>query len=496
MVPLTVEPDWSERRSESEVAGSHIAPSAVFLLAAVVFALVLQGAFYRGPFLVFCVLIAAAAGLARWELHQDRTRVSFGRCPRISNVFTVPVLCGVVIVTTSISAVANHRMTESLPTILALIVATLSAWVVGVSRQSAKCFLLRGLVASGVGVAAIGFIGVVWHRKPLALVDGDLWRAASTLTYANATAAWLGLVLSSAIAFAGRATARMRDRIQVAVICGGLLLTGSRAGIAAAAAGVVTLGAVSGWRWLRSSLPSIVSGVALFFGAAISMPAERSIPALWRVAALVAGGFAALAILRFAMRNDATAGPDEQLRRTLPSARTSAMAIVGVAVLFIAAFALMMRDPALRSRFSISSPGRLDEWGAAIDRFRSSPIVGTGPGPISFELPGLPTRSVAYAHNEYLQFLAQQGVIGASILVIGLLGALRSLKRSFTRPSLFRISAIVGCGVLGFHAWFDYVLHLPAILVGAAMLMALAATYEDEEVNVKEFPASIPFPPR
>ena len=490
MVPLTVEPGSSETRSDSGVGGSQVSPSAVLLLAAVVFALVLQGAFYRRPFLVFCVLIAAAAGLARWELHQDRTRTSFGVSPTISNVYTVPVLCGVVIATTSISAVANHRATESLPTILALIIAALSAWVVGVSRQSAKFFLLRGLVASGVGLAAIGCIGVVWHRKPLALVDGELWRAASTLTYANATAAWLGLVLPGAIALAGRgATARMRDRVQVAVICGGLLLTGSRAGIAAAAAGVVTLGAVSGWRWLQSSLPSIVSGVALFFGAAISMPAERSIPALWRVAALVAGGVVALAILRFAMRRGATAEPDEQPRRRLASPRTSAMSIVGVVVLFIAAFALVVRDPALRSRFSISSPSRLDEWGSAIDRFRSSPIVGVGPGPVSLELPGIPTRSVAYAHNEFLQFLAQQGVVGASILVFGTLGALRSLKRAFVRPSLCRTSAIVGCGVLGFHAWFDYVLHVPAILVGAAMLMALAATYEDDEISVTEFAA-------
>jgi len=55
-----------------------------------------------------------------------------------------------------------------------------------------RALLTHGILALGGVVALAGWVGVVWHVSPYALSNDGVWRATSTLTYANALAAVLG----------------------------------------------------------------------------------------------------------------------------------------------------------------------------------------------------------------------------------------------------------------------------------------------------------------
>ena len=76
---------------------------------------------------------------------------------------------------------------------MATLLAAFAAVLLVVRRQglAARDLLLTGLLGAGVVVATLGWVGVVWHRTPWALPNDGVWRATSTLTYANATAAIL-----------------------------------------------------------------------------------------------------------------------------------------------------------------------------------------------------------------------------------------------------------------------------------------------------------------
>ena len=84
-----------------------------------------------------------------------------------------------------------------------------TAAVVSVSRRldaASRAMLLSGVLAVGVAVAVTGWLGVALHQRPWGLPSQGLWRAASTLTYANATAALLvPLALVALARLAGRA---------------------------------------------------------------------------------------------------------------------------------------------------------------------------------------------------------------------------------------------------------------------------------------------------
>src|SRR5215472_472933 len=74
----------------------------------------------------------------------------------------------------------------------------------GASRET----LLDGTLAVGVLVAVTGWLGVALHMRPWGLPAQDLWRAASTQTYANATAA---LLVPLALVALARLTAAPRS---------------------------------------------------------------------------------------------------------------------------------------------------------------------------------------------------------------------------------------------------------------------------------------------
>ena len=107
-------------------------------------------------------------------------------------------------------------------------IAAVAVAVAGLAAR-ARAVLTAVVIGAGLSVAATGWAGVAWHIEPLALVSSGLWRASSTLTYANASASFLVTALFVTAATAGRLGPRPA-RLVTAALLVGLLATMSRAG--------------------------------------------------------------------------------------------------------------------------------------------------------------------------------------------------------------------------------------------------------------------------
>jgi len=111
--------------------------------------------------------------------------------------------------------------------------------------DSGRDVLVGGLVAVGLLVAAAGWIGVALRVDRWALLGQGIWRASSTLTYPNATAAVLAplaLLVLSRLA----TTRSMPLALAGTGLLAGLAATGSRGGLLAAAIGLAVLGVLRG----------------------------------------------------------------------------------------------------------------------------------------------------------------------------------------------------------------------------------------------------------
>jgi O-antigen ligase len=88
-----------------------------------------------------------------------------------------------------------------------------------------------------------------------------------------------------------------------------------------------------------------------------------------------------------------------------------------------------------------------------------------------------------FAHNDYVQFLAEMGLIGVGLLLAILACTLRHLlkQRVFLRPHLvFILMALL---VTAAHAWVDFQFHNPAILFLWCASAALAARWAELEAR-------------
>ncbi len=116
--------------------------------------------------------------------------------------------------------------------------------------------------------------------------------------------------------------------------------------------------------------------------------------------------------------------------------------------------------------------------------FLAHPVIGTGLGTIQLVYPPYETlydgKVVNHAHNDYLEALAETGILGglccAWFISILFLVALRSLQEATnTFASVLRLAALAGCCGILVHSLVDFNLHIPANAF-FFFLMALLAT--------------------
>jgi O-antigen ligase len=182
-------------------------------------------------------------------------------------------------------------------------------------------------------------------------------------------------------------------------------------------------------------------------------------------------------------------------------------AIIVSAGLFVALTALFSRHYALQSRASrvFSEDVRTQIWGLALEQFRQNPTVGTGSGTFQYYgrlyRPSTMQSDPEYVHNDYLQLLAEYGVIGLALglafLGIHLWFGLRAMNYFVTERPVARyrlqsdalalnIGALSSVAIYVVHSFLDFNLHIPANALLLAFIFGTLANPGVVMPNVTE----------
>jgi O-antigen ligase len=328
--------------------------------------------------------------------------------------------------------------------------------------HAGRYLVLTGLLGIGVIVALVGWVAVAWHLTPWAIPSAGLWRGASTLTYANAAAAVLVPLALTAASVLSTRPRSVTLALTLMILLVGAAVTLSRAGMFALVIGFAVLLALRG----RSVLVALVAPAA---GAGVAFlalsPSMRTFPPArpGLAAAGLAAGLGLVVLLLVYVKG-----------RTIwvLGLATSALLVVG-AVAFSRPEAHLWHH-----RANLSSPSRSNAASRALAVFEAHPVAGVGLGDVLITRTDSSGRlhMQQYAHDEYLQTLMEQGVIGAALLVALLIAVGRLLWRSRPSDAVRRAlwAGVAAAGAAGaVHAGFDFVWHVPAIPLILATLIGL-----------------------
>lgn len=434
--------------------------SAALLLTAVTIGVVAQGAYYSSGQRVVGVALVAALGSA---LVVRPLRAKDLRSPLV-------LCCALLMLWAMIRAAVAGRLGTAQP-----MVALLSGLVIVFlicRRIPAKhrTSLVAGLVDLGTIAAVTGWIGVAWRISPWALEDEGLWRAATSLTYANAAA---GLMTPLALLGVARLVAHRRSVPMALATC--LLLTGiaaclSRAGFASLAVGVTVLMVMVGPRRVASALTGPSLGALIILGGLLpSIPATSSPKPTFAACALIAG--LSLAAV--------TALAGTRTVRVI-----AAVAVVGCTFAMALGPGSAAMRPIRTFRLTLASPDRVEALQAASSVAANHPVIGVGPGAAWFSWTDVRGRHLTsrYAHNEYVQMLAELGAVGLALLLALMFAAGRcvALGRR-TAPSIDQwAGGIAGLATLALHSAFDFLWHVPVIPLVGALLVGFASPSAEE----------------
>lgn len=332
---------------------------------------------------------------------------------------------------------------------------------------SSRGMLLGGLMAVGVAVALTGWLGVALHMGPWGLRSQGLWRAATTLTYTNATA---GLLVPLALVALARLTATPRViPLSLAAMCllTSTALTLSRAGAAALGLGLLVLCWLHGVRRVARAVAvpaagALVAVIGLIPSLRAGAPARPEIAA---VALAIAVGLVIVA--------QRLAG----WKQLLPVAGVALAAAVFVIVLAPQVHRAVRR--LLRVRFTLASPARSGEAAAAIRIIAAHPLAGIGPGHaiLRWTSPGGVVSVDQYVHDEYLQVLTDLGIAGAVLAAVLFVAAGRLLwrARASSPDRALWAGAVAAAAAFLLHSGFDFIWQVPAIPLTVAAIVGLAA---------------------
>lgn len=80
-----------------------------------------------------------------------------------------------------------------------------------------------------------------------------------------------------------------------------------------------------------------------------------------------------------------------------------------------------------------------------------------------------------YAHNDILQFLAEYGIIGCSLLILAILGLLAPALKALLHSPLSTFYCLLGGAAAASHAFLDFIFHSPAFWVALVGGLALSS---------------------
>jgi O-antigen ligase len=135
------------------------------------------------------------------------------------------------------------------------------------------------------------------------------------------------------------------------------------------------------------------------------------------------------------------------------------------------------------ARVNLASPDRTGALHAALRLVAQHPLTGTGPGhaQLLWKGPGHGTQLFAYVHNEYLQVAAELGLVGLVLLAVVLVAIARLLwhTRAAGRAGATWAGAVAAAAAFATHSGFDFVWHLPAIVLTVTLLVGAALPAPD-----------------
>jgi len=338
-------------------------------------------------------------------------------------------------------------------------------------ETSARVLVLVGALGSSIGLAAVAFrwyplaIQTFWWSAS-GVQHPSTWRLASTLTYYNAAGALFAIVLLIAFGLDQRS---WLTRLELFLCAAAMMATQSRAALLALLIGAFLVPARQLWGVLPSLLVGVLSGVFV-----MSLSASSHFHLLVVIPIIVGGVLTVLIspsdgtstlparIWRVALRHTRNHTLGSRLRVLTASLLTVALVLVGVSLLI---------HPAL-NRFNGASNGdRVAIWASALDQWRTSPLSGVGPDHVlAVHYIAADGTEAIFAHNEYLQVLADGGVIGAALLVAVGVAVVRSVRRE----SLMASCACAALAAFAVAGAFDFDWHLPALGLVAGWVTALA----------------------
>lgn len=169
-----------------------------------------------------------------------------------------------------------------------------------------------------------------------------------------------------------------------------------------------------------------------------------------------------------------------------------AAALIAMTVVFFVKKSDYLSDRA-RTVFETTNV-RVDMWQAALQQWTLRPAVGTGSGTYLFYGREFRTERVqpdpVYAHNDYLQLLAEYGALGMVLFAIFFGVHLRNGWRNLSRLGFKRLAvssrllsngmamqlgAIAAIGAYMIHSIFDFNLHIPANVLLLAFVFGVVA---------------------
>ena len=433
---------------------------ALLLVVALVVAIAAQGAYYGSDSAVTVVLLLALVTALRARPWSS------------DDASAPPVWAGAALGAGGGQRCRAGDITAALPVIALLGGVVVVLLVIRRLTLGQRDALAAAVVVIGVLAAVTGWVGVAWRVTPWALEDQGLWRAATTLTYANAAA---GLLVPLALLAVARSAARPGVPAAVAVC---LLLIGagatlSRGGALALVVGAAVLAVLLGpGRTLRAAGPPTLGAVVALAGLAPSMAAPNSPPRpVLAMAGLVVGVGVAVGASHL---------------------RSRRLLAIGLAAVVLAAGAVLAAGgrggnaaAVAGTRLTIASPDRAAAARAALQLAAERPLTGTGPNRAVLTWVQDSRRVTGrYVHNEYLQVLAELGFVGLALLIVLLASLAWAVWRGRPHAPLTTVwaGAVAGLAALAVHSALDFLWHLPAIpLAGAVLAGLVLPTAIDQE---------------
>lgn len=397
-----------------------------------------RGAFFSQDYLLVLLIIACATSALAW------------RAPRRRQLLELigPSLTPFLVLTAWIAlrgiSVGDFPWRDTTVIPVVAILYAVAATAGPIERE----MLRHGLVLLGSLEALVGWLGVVFNLHPWAIPSEAIWRAASTITYPNAA----GLLLVVALLLEFSAPSRARPAATYVLLLG-MMATFSRGAFLALVVGLAVLVVQHGFAhiripFVRAAPGCIVAMIGLLTSIPVAEPAHNSIAI---VAALL--GFLLAVVLH---------------PRWIGIGFVATFLALGVSLWGgSSVIGSVTRGPA--PRLSLESPDRASELRAAGAIIASSPLLGTGPGrlTLSWRDTNGEELNARYVHNEYVQLVGEIGVIGAVLLAWVIYSAVARSRA----PSGWPVGSIVLA--VGIASGFDFVWHVPAVLLMAAMAAGL-----------------------